>query len=55
MNQKLRDDMMRIKGKMEALCFPLTPDYGNGFGDLVDSINGEYESILKRLFEDYEE
>lgn len=57
MNQKLRDDMMMLKGRLEAIGFPLVWESitnKQAYYDLIDSINEEYESILRRIFEDYE-
>jgi len=56
MNQKLRDQMMELKGMLEAISFPLVwknEDQSTAYYDLIDSISSRYEDILKQLLGDY--
>lgn len=49
-DEKLRDEMMILKGKIEALQFPIFEEKNNGIYDLIDSICKEYDHVLERLF-----
>lgn len=54
MTPKLRDEMMTLKGKLEALQFTLFRNENtHGVYDLLDSICNEYDAILKQLCEGY--
>lgn len=57
MNQKLRDDMMALYGQFSAISFPLVwkGEETQAYYDLIDNMLEQYKSILKRLFEDFED
>ena len=55
MNKKLREDMMVLKGMMEAIRFPLhwiNEQVSQPFYDLLDNIGERYDSIISELFDD---
>ena len=52
--QELRDDLLRLAGKLEALRFPLAWKEGadlfnQAYYDLVDSIGDDYNRVVTRL------
>lgn len=52
-NHKLKQDMIFLLGQLTSLCYPLIWESENecknsGYYDLIDSINAQYLSILKR-------
>lgn len=52
-NQKLREDMMHLLGKINAICFPLMwcndcENVNQSYYDLIDSIKVEYIKILEQ-------
>lgn len=53
MNQKLRDDMMFFYGNLDGLLWSATSTPSQY--DMISNMKAQYESILKRIFEDFEE
>ena len=51
MTQELRDKMNRLAGMIEAIRFPLV-DAPPAYHDLIDSIAGQYEAIMKEVTND---
>lgn len=54
MNLKLRDDMMRLLGQIEAIRYPFIWNEDNvsqqAYYDLIDSIRDQYVKVLGELF-----
>lgn len=52
-DQKLKEDMFRLLGKLDAIAFPLLLSESKGtnqpYYDLIDSIINDYEDILSRI------
>jgi hypothetical protein len=53
MNQKLRDDMMFFYGNLDGLFWHAINN--NAQYDMISNMKAQYESILKRIWEDFEE
>lgn len=54
-DQKLREDMYCLLGKLEAIAFPLMWSDNKGanqaYYDLIDSIVNDYENIISRVMD----
>ena len=47
-DDKLKQDMYTLLGQLDAISYPLSEGYSQGYYDLIDAIRCRYESILKR-------
>lgn len=54
-NQKLRDDMMCLRGHLASLKFPTTSEIPTAYYDLTDNIFEQYDSILSRIYSDFKD
>jgi hypothetical protein len=51
-DQKLRDDMMFFYGNLDAMSWATATNNPIPY-DMVEHMKAQYESILKRIFEDF--
>lgn len=49
---KIRQNMICLLGQIEAICYPLSEGFNQGYYDLIDSID-EFQEKIQSMIDNY--